>query len=283
MATDYTLRMRPMTASLNTLAAYGGTTPEPLRVAREQIRAAHLVSVGARVADPLSLAREVIASSDMETTLKAVAKRRAAARDAAEVAASLVEAASENALRVFHDHADEIADEILASPLLASAFAEVERLAFTVPPSALARPNVDDLDTVAAVATLLRAVRPFESVFVSLVSSSLVSAYELPGVAGLLYADPRGADPEAVRRGLKGLRPGVPDLSVWTVSTTHAAHAAPVGASGVSPALLASTPGVTFSHAVTLDEFEARVRYAERTAPAVTLDEDADEWAGAVL
>ncbi|GAB2736463.1 hypothetical protein [Nocardioides pakistanensis] len=207
-------RLRPVTAALGVLREYGGTPPEALRDAHAVIREARQIAAEALPAPALVYAREVIAAEDRPKALTAAAKRRAADRDRAEIASALFEAAVERAVSAFAEHADEIADAILASDVLARAFADVERAVADVPASALAEPRSDDLDLLASVAVLRRAVVPFERVLVSLTASGLVAEHDLPGASGLLFADPAEADPEAVRRALKGLRPGVPDVSV---------------------------------------------------------------------
>lgn len=274
--------LRPVTAALGVLKTYGGTPPGALTEAREAIRAASHLAAENRVADPMALAREVVSSGDMAATLARVSKTRATEQARAEVASALYAAAVERAVSVFAEHADEIADAVLSSEVLTSAFEEVERTAADVPASALAEPRADDVDLVARVALARRAVLPFERVLVSLVASGLVSEYDLPGAAHLLYADPTEADPEAARRALKGLRKGVPDVNVYTFSATVAPHAAPVAAPGVPAALLAATPGVVFRQCLTVEDFEARVRHVER-ASAPVLDEDDVRPAGLVL
>lgn len=272
-------RLRPVTAALGVLRAYGGTPPEPLRQAHETIREARLLATEFRVWDPIAYARDVVAADDRPKALAAAAKRRAADRDRAEIAAALAEAAVENAVSTFHKHADEIADAILASERLAGAFADVERAVAGVPVSALAHPNPDDLDTLAAVAVLRRAVVPFERVLVSLTATGLVSEHALPGAAHLLYVDPTEADREAVRRALKGVRPGVPDVAVWSVSAATAPAARPFAEPGVPAAILAHTPGVVLRQPVSLADLEHRVAYVTAAPePVMTESGDASGW-----
>ncbi|MFL6061480.1 MAG: hypothetical protein ACJ72E_09630 [Marmoricola sp.] len=275
--------LRPVEAALGVLRNYGGRVPEPLREARERLRDARIIATGSRLPDSLALAREVISSSDPRKALSAAGKKRAAAIDEAEIARFLYAAAAENAARVFYETASEIADAILASENLAASFEEVRRMAPTVRPADPAEPNRDDLDLVARVAVLRRAVVPFDRVLVSLTSSSLIGNPMLPGAGALIYADPSGADPEAVRRAIKGVRPGVPDVGVWTATATHAAHMAPLAPNGVPAAILAGTPGVEFAQAITVEEFERRIAYVQRAGSVATFVEDEPASSGLVL
>ncbi|GAA3651384.1 hypothetical protein GCM10022237_09000 [Nocardioides ginsengisoli] len=257
-----TTRLRPVTGALRVLQQYGGTVPEPLAAARDRVRDARLLAVETRVAPASALARTVIESEDMSAALKTVAKTRAADVARAEITADLHAAAVERALATFYKHSDEIADAILASPVLASAYADVVRLVGDVPASALAEPRADDLDLVARVFLLRRAATPFQTLRVALTTSALLPETDLPGAEHLLYADPADADPEAVRRALKGVRPGVPDVNVWTVSATSLPAGRPLAAQGVPAAILHSTPGVVFRRCLTVEDFEARARRA---------------------
>jgi hypothetical protein len=256
--------LRDVTAALRVLKEYGGETPEPLREAQALIREARVIAAENGVPDPLTLAREVIASDDPRKALTTAAKRRAAATDAAEISSRLYLAATEHAVRVFAQEADAIASAILSSPALADAFGDVERLAERVPADTPAHPRDEDgadLALVANVAALRHAAATFERVLVSLVASGLTSDYGLAGVSALLYADPTEADPDAVRRACKGLRPGTPDVAVWTSSAIAAPHLAPLAPIGVPAAILAhAVPGVVLSLATDVETFEARVR-----------------------
>lgn len=284
MTTPAILRLRPVTAALGVLREYGGTPPEALREAHALIREARHLASEAAVAPAVTYAHEVLAAEDKSKALNAAAKKRAADRDRAEIAAALSEAAVDRAVRVFAEHADEIADAILSSAALTRAFEDVEHAASEVPGSALAEPRADDLDLVARTAVLRRAVLPFERALVSLVASGLVSEFPLQGASALLFADPAEADPDDVRRACKGLRPGVPDVNVYTASAVLAPAARPFAPNGVPAAILAATPGVVFRQATTVEEFERRVRrtLAAPDAP-MTFAEDDGRRAGLVL
>ncbi|GAB4006686.1 hypothetical protein [Nocardioides ultimimeridianus] len=284
-ATDTTLRLRQVTSALHLLRDYGGTVPPALDEARDLIRAARILTAETRMSPTAVAARSVLLAPDRAKALETAAKARAVEAARMEIASGLSEAAADNAVRVFVENADEIADAILASPRLAEAFERVSVAVERVPASAAASPRPDDLDALADVAILRRASAPFDRLLVSLVAVGLFAEdYGVEGAAGLLYADPTEADPLAVRRALRGVRPGVPDLSVWTVSTTKAASPEPFAPQGVPAAILAGTPGVRLSLATSAEEFHRRISHVLREEPApITLGADEGKRAGLVL
>jgi hypothetical protein len=270
-ATDVEISLRAFTTALGVLRAYGADVPERMAEARARLREARLVAREHAIPHALTHADAALDAADLRRGVTAAAKERAASKERAEIASALPAAAARRAVRSLNESRDEIADAVLGSPALAQAFEDVERLAPLVPASAVADPDAGrhGLDLVANVAMLRRASGVFVEAVGRLTAVGVLSDYG-PTVAHLAYARPSGeADPNAVDRALRGVRPGALDVPVWTTPVGYSTPVAqPYNEPGVPAAVLLSTPGVTLDPATTAREFESRVRAHTSQGPS---------------
>lgn len=255
--------LRPFTAALDVLTSYGAEIPEPLTVAKARLHEARIAARAYAVTDVATDAAKALGAADLAKALDAAAKARATAVAREEIARALYPAAIREALLALNACADDVTDAVLSSPALASAFAEIERLAPLVPASMVAKPDaeVHGLDAVANVAMLRRAASVFEVAFGRLDAVGVISSHA-PEAAAVLYLSP-GDDTsrESFTRVVKGVRPGALSVTVWSKPLGSASPVSePVNALGVPAAIALATEGVTLSLATSARDLAERVR-----------------------
>lgn len=253
------------------LRDFGAEVPEKIAAAGATLRDARALARDTRIAAALSTDPHtidgILDGGQLRQGTQRAAKAHVTAQAEADVAAAVVPAAEARAARAVHESTHEVLDCVLASARLAAILTEAETCLRAVPPETRARPHEGDLDAVANLALLRRALAPVEAVYMRLGALDLVTASGKQ-FAPLLFADPTGANLPEVIHALSGTRPGNIGVPVHRVSAHDGSHPlggvmAPMDEPGIPSALLAAVPGVVIRPAATAADLHARVAFVE--------------------